>query len=304
MESVCHRTQHKLVPGLIPATVVPMTAAGDVDWPALRDYLRWIAAQGPVALAVTADTGEVAQLTEAEQLQVVDAARTETDLPVIAGLTAAAPKTAITHAIALRRAGADALLVFPTPDGDAVAYHRAIADAGLPLIAFQLQPSLGGTIYRPGELRGLLALEAVVAVKEASFDRAQLRAMAAAVAEVDGVLLLTGNDNFILESFELGADGALLGFGAVVTAAQVALIEAWRGGLVGEARLLAAPLQRLADAVFAPPVGDYRARIKECLVASGAIPAGHVRPPLRPIDDEERARLRRVLRETVMAVAA
>src|SRR5436189_1797598 len=35
------------------------------------------------------------------------------------------------------------------------------------------------------------------------------------------ITLLTGNDNFILESFFLGATGALIGFGAVMTREQV-----------------------------------------------------------------------------------
>ncbi len=85
-----HEAQHRHTPegiglsrlnlrGLIPATVVPMTARGDIDWPALRHYLRWIATQGPVALAVTADTGEVAQLSVAEQVEVVAVAKEATE---------------------------------------------------------------------------------------------------------------------------------------------------------------------------------------------------------------------------------
>jgi 4-hydroxy-tetrahydrodipicolinate synthase len=309
MESAFHRHQHKPLAGLTPATVVPMTSAGDVDWPGLRRYLRHVAAAGPVALAVTADTAEVAHLSPAEQIEIVTVARAETGLPVIAGLLGAPTNQAVARAEALGRAGADALLVFPTPvflgarDDVALAYHRALGEAGVPLIAFQLQPALGGTIYRPDVLRQLLALDAVVAVKEASFDRDQFRAGAAAVAEVGTASLLTGNDNFILESFQLGADGALFGFGAVRTAEQVALVAAWQAGRVDESAARAQPLQRLADAVFAPPVGDYRARLKECLVGLGVLDAAHVRPPLLPIGAAERARLLQVLHDTEVPAA-
>jgi dihydrodipicolinate synthase/N-acetylneuraminate lyase len=49
--------------GLIPATVLPMDADGRIEHPALRRYIDWIAAQGPVALAINVDTGEGPHLT-------------------------------------------------------------------------------------------------------------------------------------------------------------------------------------------------------------------------------------------------
>jgi dihydrodipicolinate synthase/N-acetylneuraminate lyase len=44
--------------GLIPATVLPMTADAEIDEEQLRRYIRWVSDQGPVALAINADTGE------------------------------------------------------------------------------------------------------------------------------------------------------------------------------------------------------------------------------------------------------
>lgn len=316
MESAFHSAQHTTslpLHGLIPATVVPMTTAGEVDLVELRRYLSWIADQGPVALAVTADTGEVAQLSHAEQLQVVEAATQVTGLPCIAGLTASSTARAVDRANDLRQAGAAALLVFPTPaflgarDQVALDYHRAIGEAGLPLIVFQLQPSLGGVLHRPGPLRRLLELDAVVAIKEASFDRDRFQESAAVVAEVGNVTLLTGNDTFILESLALGAEGALLGFGAVMTHAQVTMVDAWRAGRVEEAQAWSARLQPLADAIFAAPIGDYRSRLKEVLVMLGVLAGAHVRAPLLAIGDEDRSRLRRVVgaaTTTDMAVTA
>jgi dihydrodipicolinate synthase/N-acetylneuraminate lyase len=56
-------------------------------------------------------------------------------------------------------------------------------------------------------------------------------------------------------------------------------------------------VQRLADVVFAAPVGDYRVRLKECLRMLGVLESAHVRRPLLPIDDAERQHLAEVLRE-------
>jgi dihydrodipicolinate synthase/N-acetylneuraminate lyase len=54
--------------GLIPATALPMTAYAEIDEPQLRRYIRWVAEQGPVALAINADTGEGTHLTHQEKV--------------------------------------------------------------------------------------------------------------------------------------------------------------------------------------------------------------------------------------------
>jgi 4-hydroxy-tetrahydrodipicolinate synthase len=252
--------------GLIPATVLPMTAGGAIDEEGLRRYLRWIAAQQPAGLAVNADTGEGPALTTAERLRVIEIAREETSLPIVTGLFDPADATHV------MRAGAAAALVFPVRER-IVVHHRAVVDRGLPAIAFQLQPALGGIEYDRATVEELTALDGVIAIKEASFDRARCSDMVKWSAKP----VLTGNDNFILESFELGCTGALIGFGAVRTAEQVEMIAAWHRGEHATARSASAELQPLADVVFAPPVAEYRARLKELLVAEGVLASAHVR---------------------------
>jgi 4-hydroxy-tetrahydrodipicolinate synthase len=283
-----------------------MTAAGDPDLSALRRYVRWVAGAGPVALAVNADTGEGPHLTVVERRRVLEVVKEEVDIPIVAGLGGPSTGAAVAEAKSYRAAGADALLVFPIPafQGDSLdprvplEYHRAIAVVGLPLVVFQLQPALGGVLYEPDTLAQLLALDGVTAVKEASFDRVRCREVVdAAQAMGRSVTVLTGNDNFILESFELGCRGALVGFGTVMVAEQVAMIRAWQAGRTEEARRLGSRVQRLADAVFVNPVGSYRARLKECLVLLGVLDAAHVRLPLLPISGRERASLERTLSE-------
>jgi 4-hydroxy-tetrahydrodipicolinate synthase len=292
--------------GLIPAIVTPMTAEGDVDEAALRGYVRWIADQGPVALAVNADTGEGPHLSSDERRHVLEVVKEETAVPCVVGLNGPSTRSAVQQAHDLARAGADALLVFPIPaylsapldPRIPVEYHRAVADAGLPLVLFQLQPALGGVIFESDTLRQLAAVDGVVALKEASFDARAFAETERLVASLSRPLtLLTGNDNFILESFLLGAAGALIGFGTVMVREQVAMIDAWKAGHLDEARRLGRRVQRLSDAVFAHPVGAYRTRLKECLVLLGVLEHAHVRAPLLALDDGERAELHKVLVE-------
>jgi len=264
-------TREVRLDGLIPAIVLPMTADGTIDEPGLRRYLRWIVAQHPAAVAVNADTGEGPALTLTERLRVVEIALEETSLPLVSGLfdpTDAAP---------LARAGVDAALVFPVAD-HIVDAHRTVVDTGLAAIAFQLQPALGGVEYDRSTIEQITSLDGVIAIKEASFDRARC----ADTVKISAKPVLTGNDNFILESFELGCTGALIGFGAIRTAEQVAMIAAWHRGDHAAARATSAALQPLADAVFAPPVTQYRARLKQILVAEGVLTCASMRAGIAP----------------------
>lgn len=299
--------------GLIPATVLPMHADGRINEPALRSYIAWVAAQGPVALAINVDTGEGPHLTLDEKIRVLQVVRDVTDLPIVAGLAGPSTEAAVRQARDFKAAGADALLVFPIPAYLSepldvrvpVAYHEAIAEVGLPLILFQLQPALAGLNFEPDTLRAMASVEGVVAIKEASFDARRFVDTARLITDLPRpITLLTGNDNFILESFMLGATGALIGFGAVMTREQVDMIDAWNAGRIDEARALGRRVQRLADVVFARPVGDYRVRLKECLRILGVLEEAHVRRPLMPLGDAERAHLEQVLVEVGLLEAA
>ena len=293
--------------GIIPALVTPMDDDGTVNEAAISRYVDWVAAQGPVALAVNVDTGEGPHLDREERSRVLTLVHQAAAgrCSIVAGVGGPSTRDAVANARAAIDAGADALLVFPIPafqsrplhPAVAIEYHRAIADAtNAPLILFQLQPELGGTLYEPDVLDSLLALEAVAAIKEASFDPIRFTQMRARVAASGrAVTLLTGNDNFIAESLLLGAEGALLGFATLGTREHVALLDAVRRRDMTSVAALGGRLQALADVIFAPPVGDYRARTKEALRLLGVIPSAAVRPPLLPIETQERQRVARAL---------
>jgi 4-hydroxy-tetrahydrodipicolinate synthase len=293
--------------GIIPAIVTPMDASGAVDYSALGRYVDWLVEQGPVALAVNVDTGEGPHLTPDERSQILEAvgAAAAGRCKVVAGVAGPSTAMGVANARAARAAGADALLVFPipaylgTPLNPEVPYryHSAIAEAvDLPLILFQLQPKLGGVLYNAAIIHKLITIPSVIAIKEASFDALEFLAVRSALQTASRpITLLTGNDNFICESFILGAEGALLGFCTLGTREQVAMLNAVKRCDFAAAQALSTRLQPLADVVFAPPVTDYRARTKEALVMLGVLERADVRPPLLGISAEERAGLRQAL---------
>jgi 4-hydroxy-tetrahydrodipicolinate synthase len=302
--------------GLIPATVTPMRPGGEVDEDALRRYIRWLLGyQGLKALAVNMDTSEGLQLLREERRRILQIYREETAgrVPVLAGIGAPNTAGAIELAEDAREAGAGGIVVFPHPTfvGEPLPwqvpfeYHKAIAEAvPLPMVLFQLQPSLGGVLYSREALLKLASIPTVVAIKEASFDAVRYVETARALVEASRrIQLLTGNDNFILESFVLGADGALIGFGTVAIAEQLEMLRRLRAGDLGGAReVYDRVIQPLVSVLFAPPVRNYRLRLKEALVELGVLEAAHARPPLPPLDDEERRRVREAIRRACLAM--
>lgn len=290
--------------GLIPATVLPMSEDAEIDEAGLRRYIRHVAGAKPKALAINVDTGEGPHLWQKERLRVLELVLAEVGdrIPVIAGLGAQFTAQAVELARETKEVGAAGLLVFPIgayqglpldPEVP-VRYHAAIGDAtGLPLILFQLQPALGGVNFEPETLDRLCRVAQVVAIKEASFDRKRFVEVRDAVkAARPECVYLTGNDNFIHESFVLGAQGALIGFGAVATHQQVELVNHALAGRHEQAGSIMERLTPLVDAIFAPPVRNYRARAKAALVMQGILDRDTVRPPLLPISDAERKRIR------------
>lgn len=295
--------------GMIAAIVTPMREDLSVDEDSLRRYVRWLTEQDVRGLAVNVDTGEGPHLFPEERLRVLQIVAEEVAgrAVIVAGLGASFTEQARRMARDTAAAGAQALLVFPIPayQGEPLDpripadYHRAVAEAsGLPLIAFQLQPALGGVTFSPEAIEAIMRVEGVVAIKEASFDAKRFVETTRIVHALDPALLvLNGNDNFLLEAEILGADGALLGFGTLAAQEQVDMLAAVKAGDVDRAGRLGAMLQPLCDAIFAAPVRDYRARLKYALMRLGVIDRADVRPPLLPLGEPDRAAVDRALEE-------
>jgi 4-hydroxy-tetrahydrodipicolinate synthase len=287
--------------GIIPAVIVPMDRDYAMDLPAYRRYLEWVISQGAVGMAVNVDTGEGPYLTADERAEVI---RTTRDVAngrafVVAGVGGPSTALATANARAAREAGADALLVFPTPaflndpldPAIMVDYHAAIADAsGLPLIVFQLGPIFGGINYPPHALAEVLRIPSIIGLKDASFDAQIFTQTRDVVRAADHpITLLTGNDNFLLESFVLGAKGGLLGYGAVGVGLLVEMLGAVARGDFAAAVAMQPRVQGYCDYIYGRPIGDYRARCKLALTQMGLLEPDqiYVRPPYQSLTGPE-----------------
>jgi 4-hydroxy-tetrahydrodipicolinate synthase len=286
--------------GILPATVLPMTSDYEPDFKAYARYLEWLIGQKAIAFAINMDTGEGPQLNGAERRKVAEVAVdvAGTRCGVVAGVAGATTNDAVAMARMYKEVGVGGLVVFPNaafrndPLDPRIAYeyHKAIADAtGLPLIIFQLAPVFGGVNYTRETLLKLITIPEVIGIKEASFDAQYFAYTTETLAMGRKIVLLTGNDVFITESFLLGATGALLGFCAIGCGMTADMLGQFQQGHFQEAVAMRPKVQGFADVIYKRPMLDYRARCKVALAHIGVLDRSqtYVRPPMLQIDDQE-----------------
>jgi len=295
--------------GCMPANLLPFTADLAIDEPAYRKHLRWLAdAPGVTGIVANGHAAEVASLTRDERRRTLAIALDEVagKVPVVAGVYTDGTLEAVELARDARAAGAAGLLVFPPTlfmwgaqqKPDMVLRHfQILADAvDLPLIVFEYPPA-SGIGYSPETLAALCKIPTVAGVKDWSNDivsyERNLRALRSAGRPV---AMLSSFTMSLMATFMLGADGCISGMGSVTADLQAALFAAVQAGRLDEARAINDRLTPLVNVFYAPPFVDMHNRMKEALAILGRIPAAHVRPPLTPVSDDERHRIRLALR--------
>jgi 4-hydroxy-tetrahydrodipicolinate synthase len=295
--------------GCMPANLLPFTADLAIDGPAYRKHLRWLVdAPGVAGLVANGHAAEVASLDREERKRTLAIALDEVagKVPVVTGIYCDGTLEAVELARDARAAGAAGLLVFPPTlfmwgaqaKPDMVLRHfQTLADAvDLPLIVFEYPPA-SGIGYSPETLAELCKIPTIAGVKDWSNEivayEKNLRALRGAGRPVAMMSAFTMS---LMATFLLGADGCISGMGSVVADLQASLFAAVQAGRLDEARRLNDRMAPLVSVFYAPPFVDMHNRMKEALALLGRIPAAHVRPPLTPVSDDERHRIRLALR--------
>lgn len=298
-----------MLQGIIAATVLPFDSNDHPDLETYQGFLAHLLDAGVSGLAINADSGEGMSLWPEERRAIMRAARevAKGKVPLVAGLIASFTAQAQQLAEEAAEDGADYIMVFPNvhmrgrpldPELPCRYYEAIHKASGLPLVGFILQDALGGVEFDHEVLTGLLSLPFVQAVKESTFDAHKFRSTLDVIRQSRrDCAVLSGNDNFIYESFVLGADGALIGAGSIATRLQVEIFEAVRSGNYCEAATLYRKLEPLLRVLFAPPIRNYRAYIKEGLVMLGIFKDARVREPLLAAGTTEREAIRAALVE-------
>ncbi|SFZ80736.1 4-hydroxy-tetrahydrodipicolinate synthase [Devosia enhydra] len=284
--------------GVIPAPVMPFNLDASPDWPTFERYMAELVEGGASAIAVNMAAAEVTSLEHSEQLEAVERTRRVVAgaVPVVAGLVATYTQGAANLAKRLVDAGAEGLVVFPplpTFSSKPIKpqmiadHHAGIAAAvDVPLVAF----NTGNATYPKGTIKALAEIPTLVAIKDAAFNIELSAEMVDEAAETDGrIVVMTGNDTFIVEALLLGSPGALIGYAGTATAELVAMQRHAAAGRATEAYEIWGRLGPLARLIWSAPLRDYRPRMKYTLMRQGVLPNMVTRAPQPGIEPADKA---------------
>ncbi|MGX1791533.1 4-hydroxy-tetrahydrodipicolinate synthase [Microbacterium sp. NPDC055312] len=263
------------------ALVTPMTADGEVDWPATEKHLDRVISDGADGIVVTGTTGETSTLTDDEKIRLVEVGK-----DVSAGrakIITGGGSNETAHAIELYRAsekaGADGLLVVtpyynkPTQAG-ILTHFRLVADAtDLPVMLYDI-PGRTGVPIRYETMLRLAKHPNILAVKDAKGDFSEV----SRVLNQTELMYFSGDDANVLPHLSIGATGLVGVTGNITSAPYRAIVDAVNRGDLTAATAEHKRLEPLVRAVMTHVPGTVSA--KYILHGLGRINSPRVRLPL------------------------
>ncbi len=302
---------------VIPAVPVPFSSRGQIDRPAQARYLSWMSGQKVGGIAVWAHTGRGLRLNEEQRSEVLVAWKKGMgNTPIVCGVGVPhgtrlpAPAAARTDvvvaqtvrlAIAAKSGGAAAVMVHPPAAlaslRDArrrvVQLHEAVAEVGLPVIAFYLYQAASGLAYSAEMVEAILGIPRVIGIKLATLDSIMtFQELVRVVRRIPDRLLITGEDRFLGYSLMMGADAALIGMAAACTDAMVELLDSWFGGDFARFKKQSERVDRFGAETFSAPMEGYVQRMLWALEADGVLEGPALDPfaPKMPASERDRVR--------------
>ncbi|MEW1600505.1 4-hydroxy-tetrahydrodipicolinate synthase [Streptomyces sp. NPDC093808] len=267
------------------AMITPFTPSGALDLDGAQRLAGHLAARGCDGLVLSGTTGESPTTSDAEKRSLIAAVREAvgTRATLIAGVGTPDTAHTITLAREAERAGADAVLLaapyYSRPPQDAIeAYLRETADAtGLPVVLYDI-PVRTGVRIEPDTLLRLSEHPRIVAVKDCSND---FLAAQTVMARTD-LAYYAGCDEHNLALYAVGGAGCVSTVANVAPSEVRAVLDAFdEGDTAGAVRLQ----HRLTPLIEAMMAGGLPGTVTaKALLAALGLPAGPVRPPLRPAD--------------------
>lgn len=272
----------------ISAVLLPFGADDRPDWPTYRGLVERTYAAG-LTPAVNMDTGYVNLLSRGERERVLaEASEVAGGRAFVAGAyiegEAGEPSALYRREVdAIRGKGGTPILfqcsaLARASEAELLAAYRRVAEAGGPLIAFELSPVFApfGRIPSLEFFRGLLDVPAFVGLKHSSLDRQrEWERLELRDRHRPGFKVFTGND-LAIDMVFYGSD-YLLGLSAFAVEAFAARDRLWAAE---DARAFAVNdvLQALGSLAFRAPVPAYKHSAAQFLRLRGVIPSDRPHP--------------------------
>ncbi|MFF4213926.1 4-hydroxy-tetrahydrodipicolinate synthase [Streptomyces sp. NPDC001796] len=269
------------------AMITPFTEAGALDLDGVQRLADLLVSEGCDGLVLSGTTGESPTTTDAEKAALVRAVREAVGgrASIVAGVGTSDTRHTVELALAAEKAGADGLLVvtpyYSRPPQDAVEAHfREVADAsGLPLMVYDI-PGRTGTRIEPETMIRLAEHPRIVAVKDCAYDFLGTQKVLART----GLAYYAGCDEHNLALYAVGAAGYVSTVANAVPRRLRSVLDAFEAGDTARAARLQQQATPLIDMMMSAGLpGTVTAK---GLLGALGLPAGPVRPPLRPAGRE------------------
>jgi len=289
--------------GTFVVSVTPFTSDEELDLEALRANVDYYIESGVHGVVVGGSTGEFTSLSFQEHKKIIEAVVDEVNgrVPVIAGTGACFTRRVIELTKYAKDVGADGAMIIPPfytkPNENELYEHfKNIAEAvDLPIMLYN-NPWTSKVDMQPTLIAKLSEIDNILYVKESSGD----------VTRVWKIINLTkgkmtvfcGTDNLALESFLMGAKGWVCVAANIFPKHTSRLYElACKENNIERARTLHSELLPLLN--FLEDTGKFAQLSKAGLEILGR-KAGPPRKPLLPVNEEEKQKLKDLIKKVTL----
>lgn len=287
-----------MITGSMVALVTPMTATGDLDWPALKKLVDFHLQEGTHAIVAVGTSGESATLNMTEHMMVIKHVVDQVNgqIPVIAGTGANSLHEAMELTDAARVAGVDACLLVtpyynkPTQEG-LYQFHKYLADRiQIPQILYNV-PGRTACDMNNDTVDRLASHDNIIGIKDATGDIPRVRDLIARCA--DRMAIYSGDDITAMDLMLAGGKGDISVTANVAPKLMAQLCEAAVNGDSATANRLNEQLMPLHRDLF---LESNPIPAKWALYEMGYIAEG-IRLPLTPLSPEYRPQLRAAMEQ-------
>ncbi|MCT8997840.1 dihydrodipicolinate synthase family protein [Chelativorans intermedius] len=285
--------------GILPAVTTKFTPDDALDHREMERCFGLLMDAGCDGLIVAGSLGEGPMLTHEEKLEVLKTARAVAGgKPVLLTVNEAATRDGAALARRAAAAGADGLMVVPSPiyhtdERETVDTLKAVAAAGgLPVMIYSNRVAYRVDVTVP-VMEALAGDELFVAIKESSDDIRRTTEIINAFG--DRFAVLTGVDNLAFEALVAGAVGWVAGLVTAFPRETVAILRLVKAGRLEEARAIYRWFRPLLDL-------DVSTYLVQNIKLAEAIEIGsneRVRMPRQPLQGERRAQVEKIVRAAI-----
>ena len=285
--------------GIVVPIVTPVTQDGKFNEKAYRDLIEYLASSGIHGVFPFGTTGEFYAHDMGFYREVLavtkDAVRGRMD--IYAGANNITTRGAVEIAKAVEQVGGiDALSVL-TPmfvsqtQYEVSEYYREIAsETNLPIIIYNNRPKTNVTV-EPATVAKLAEIDNIIGVKDSTGDMTNTEEYLRLTRGMDNFHVMMGRDTLIYAALCYGASGAIASCANVAPRIAVDIYEKFRAG--DAAGALDAQF-RFSALRIATNMGTIPVVLMEALKLIGH-DCGDCEKPIQPLNDEQRARLKKVL---------